>query len=121
MDGSEKRSGPRILSDQLRCWCRVGDRGFYVRSKDLSVNGVALRTLADLPPGTRLELEIEFAGKPPVAVEGEVVWRRGVGDGMGAPGVGVRFLKATEAGVLLPWGFGEAEASALEPKAQTGR
>ena len=55
-----------------------------------------VRTNADVPIGTRVNLTIELAPGKGLAVMGEVMWRRGPESGREA-GVGVRFVEMNPA------------------------
>ena len=49
-------------AERLRCWCETTGRDFYVRCLDLGRDGLFLQTLADLSPGTRMDIEIGLPG-----------------------------------------------------------
>lgn len=92
----ERRRFLRIESEILTKYILVTERDFNRRisdalTKDISVRGVRIEAEEELPPGTRLVLELNLPGVDhPVTPPGRVVWCRRKGE---------RY----EAGVELIW------------------
>ena len=76
----ERRQFPRIESEILTKYIIVTESAFKRRigdtsTKDVSVKGVRIETDEELPPGTRLVLELELPSVAhPVKPAGKVVW-----------------------------------------------
>lgn len=58
-------------------------------TENVSLGGLFIATHVDVPPGTAVQLTLEFGGGKGLRVRGEVVWQREM-PGKG-PGIGVRF------------------------------
>ena len=86
---SGRRRGAR-LAVRTHCWCEAPESSFYVRCSNISRRGTCLQTLADLDPGTSLNLEISLAGETFQAAA-EVVWRRPYSEDGPPPGLGIEF------------------------------
>lgn len=67
-------------------------------SVNLSRGGLFLETEAPLPVGAPVELALAVPGSGPVAVAGQIAWRRPLGDAEGPAGVGV---EVTEVGASV--------------------
>ena len=82
----ERRQFPRIESEILTKYIIVTESDFKRRisdtlTKDISVRGVRIETEEELPPGTRLVLELNLPGVDhPVTPPGRVVWCRKRGE-----------------------------------------
>jgi len=93
--GELGRQSESRQAERLRCWCETTGRDFYVRCLDLGRDGLFLQTLADLSPGTRMDIEIDLPGGD-FAAHAEVVWRRAPEENGPPPGLGVQFLSVTD-------------------------
>ena len=93
-DSFERRLDQR-RAERLRCWCQTDERDFYVRCLDLGPDGLFLQTLADLAPGTCLDVRI---GLPTgdFSAQAEVVWQRAFSDDGPPPGLGLQFMALEE-------------------------
>ena len=93
----ESRKDPRIVQAiPVKLAFAGADDFLRAFTENLSLGGVFVRTNADVPIGTRVNLTIELAPGKGLAVMGEVMWRRGPESGREA-GVGVRFVEMNPA------------------------
>jgi uncharacterized protein (TIGR02266 family) len=61
-------------------------------TENLSSGGTFVATTRELPIGTRVQLVLSFPGLlEPIAIEGTVRWKRGVGNSEGDAGAGIEF------------------------------
>ena len=96
-------------------------------SRDLSLNGMFLKTTRPHPPGSSFQFEFQVAGgQPLIRGVGEVVWVREPNEARQVPpGMGVRFISIDSNGQkLLRWlierNLAEGDSS-LESSASTRR
>ena len=80
---AEKRRAPRkiiIVPVKIR-GDKLGEDKFYSGlSKDISMKGVRLETVDELPLGARFIFEIFFPNKKRIKPKGRVVWAKVIGD-----------------------------------------
>ena len=86
----ERRTEPRA---DVAIWVEehTEDALYFQRATNLSLGGLWLDGTLPHPPGTRVALDLELPGQPPLRVQGEVVVHRADKTGMG-----VRFVELDE-------------------------
>ena len=94
----------RQLGERLSCWCETTGRDFYVRCLDLGRDGLFLQTLADLSPGTLVDIEIDLP-RGEFTAHAEVVWRRPPEENGPPPGLGLQFLSVTDENINILDGY----------------
>jgi molecular chaperone DnaK len=89
----EARKGPRLpKAFPVKLTFAGADDFLRSYTENTNLGGVFVRTNAEVPLGTRVDLTIELAPGKGLTAVGEVAWRRGAESGQ-APGVGVRFVQ----------------------------
>lgn len=83
------------------------------RAHDLSEGGMFLQTNQPSRPGTPVSLELLDLPGGPLNLEGTVVWVRLEGEGVGTPGMGIRFRNLDEWDRTVLFELVEAELRAL--------
>jgi Tfp pilus assembly protein PilZ len=101
VSADERRKHPRFPS-QLHCWLRGPARQVYVRLRDLSLGGVALRAPTTFVRGDQAEVVVEDPHRGiNLRARGEVVWTHPDPEHPEHTGTGVRFVQILAGAELL--------------------
>lgn len=110
--GVERREAIRV-STRLLVQVSWDAARELARAHDLSEGGVFLQTNHPSQPGTPVELELQDLRGAPLSLEGTVVWVRLEGQGVGTPGMGIRFRNLDDWDRTLLFELVEAALRAL--------
>ncbi len=91
-DGAEKRQHPR---EPMLLKVEYASTSEFLAdyTENISSGGVFIATAADFDPGEQIDFSISFPGLlSPIAIRGEVKWRRGRDSAETPAGIGVEFL-----------------------------